>query len=235
MRQKPGSKRSHGEKVVKDIRRATRKQYSAEEMQVAIEALVNADLFSWCAEREIARVTGFIKQRPPDNANAAKRLCMDLTDRLYAADGEIEEMLLVASAEFAVAAVGRSLRWETDQSKFREDIGLFLRGAAQDFGDEILTAIEADLKGTGRPTRADVEALLPALSLRRQHTLPTPSPHPLDTRYVEETRRSQDENVHEFPKSAFSASSSTKNRDLVLQAQRDVSLQAADSDLQRRG
>ena len=31
MRQKPGIKGSHGEKVVKDIRRATRKQYSAEE------------------------------------------------------------------------------------------------------------------------------------------------------------------------------------------------------------
>jgi hypothetical protein len=31
MRQKPGTKQSHGEKVAKDIRRATRKQYSAEE------------------------------------------------------------------------------------------------------------------------------------------------------------------------------------------------------------
>ena len=31
MRQKPGRRKSHGEKVVKDIRRATRKQYSAEE------------------------------------------------------------------------------------------------------------------------------------------------------------------------------------------------------------
>ena len=31
MRQKPGTKQSHGEKVVKDIRRATRKQYTAEE------------------------------------------------------------------------------------------------------------------------------------------------------------------------------------------------------------
>ena len=31
MRQKPGTRKSHGEKVVKDIRRATRKQYSAEE------------------------------------------------------------------------------------------------------------------------------------------------------------------------------------------------------------
>ena len=31
MRQKPGTRKSHGEKVVNDIRRATRKQYSAEE------------------------------------------------------------------------------------------------------------------------------------------------------------------------------------------------------------
>ncbi len=31
MRKKPGTKQSHGERVVKDIRRATRKQYSAEE------------------------------------------------------------------------------------------------------------------------------------------------------------------------------------------------------------
>lgn len=31
MRQKPGTKQSHGEKIVKDIRRASRKQYSAEE------------------------------------------------------------------------------------------------------------------------------------------------------------------------------------------------------------
>jgi len=29
MRQKPGTNQSHGEKVVKDIRRATRRQYSA--------------------------------------------------------------------------------------------------------------------------------------------------------------------------------------------------------------
>ncbi|NQZ47711.1 MAG: hypothetical protein HRT63_09340 [Erythrobacter sp.] len=31
MRQKPGTKQSHGKKVVKDIRRATRQQYLAEE------------------------------------------------------------------------------------------------------------------------------------------------------------------------------------------------------------
>ncbi len=39
MRQKPGTRKSHGEKVVKDIRRATRKQYSAEE-KIRIECPV---------------------------------------------------------------------------------------------------------------------------------------------------------------------------------------------------
>ena len=40
MRRKPGAKQSHGEKVIKDIRRATRKQYSAEEkIGVAFDGL----------------------------------------------------------------------------------------------------------------------------------------------------------------------------------------------------
>jgi len=39
MRQKPGTKQSHGEKVVKDIR-ATRKQYSAEEkIRIVLDGL----------------------------------------------------------------------------------------------------------------------------------------------------------------------------------------------------
>ena len=40
MRQKPGTKQSHFEKVVKDIRRATRKQYSAEEkIRIVLDGL----------------------------------------------------------------------------------------------------------------------------------------------------------------------------------------------------
>ena len=42
MRKKPGTKQSHGEKVVKDIRRATRKQYSAEEkIRIVLDACQN--------------------------------------------------------------------------------------------------------------------------------------------------------------------------------------------------
>ena len=44
MRQKSGTKQSHGEKVVKDIRRATRKQYSAEEkIRIVLDGLKGED------------------------------------------------------------------------------------------------------------------------------------------------------------------------------------------------
>ncbi len=44
MRQKPEPKQSHGEKVVKDIRRATRKQYSAEEkIRIVLDGLKGED------------------------------------------------------------------------------------------------------------------------------------------------------------------------------------------------
>lgn len=163
------------------------------EMREAVEALCKVHLIEWCGDREICRVTGFIKQRPPDNASAAQRLCMDLTDRLYDADNQLENMLLSAAAEFAVAAVARSLRWDKDQAKFRADIGHFLRGTAQDFCEDFLGAIQRELEGAGRPTRTEIEGLLPTLSLYRKDTVSTPSPHPADTRYVDETRRRQDQ------------------------------------------
>ncbi len=44
MRQKPGTKQSHGEKVVRDIRRATRQQYSAEEkIRIVLDGLKGED------------------------------------------------------------------------------------------------------------------------------------------------------------------------------------------------
>ncbi|WP_088635667.1 IS3 family transposase [Phaeobacter sp. 22II1-1F12B] len=53
MRQKPGTKQSHGEKVVKDIRRATRKQYSAEEkIRVVLDGLKGEDSIAELCRRE---------------------------------------------------------------------------------------------------------------------------------------------------------------------------------------
>ena len=55
MRQKSGIKRSHGEKVVKDIRRATRKQYSAKEkIRIVLDGVKGgAALRSCAAVREL--------------------------------------------------------------------------------------------------------------------------------------------------------------------------------------
>ena len=53
MRQKPGTKRSHGEKVVKDIRRATRKHYSAEEkIRIVLDGLKGEDSIAELCRRE---------------------------------------------------------------------------------------------------------------------------------------------------------------------------------------
>ena len=53
MRQKPGARKSHGEKVIKDIRRATRKQYSAEEkIRIVLDGLKGEDSIAELCRRE---------------------------------------------------------------------------------------------------------------------------------------------------------------------------------------
>ena len=53
MRKKPGTNQSHGEKVVKDIRRATRKQYSAEEkIRIVLDGLKGEDSIAELCRRE---------------------------------------------------------------------------------------------------------------------------------------------------------------------------------------
>jgi len=50
MRQKPGTRGSYGGRVVKDIRRATRKQYSAEEkIWIVSDGLKGEDALPSCA------------------------------------------------------------------------------------------------------------------------------------------------------------------------------------------
>ena len=53
MRQKSGTDRSHGEKVVKDIRRATRKRYSAEgKIRIVLDGLKGEDSIAELFRRE---------------------------------------------------------------------------------------------------------------------------------------------------------------------------------------
>lgn len=57
MRQKPGTRQIQGEKVVKDIRRATRKQYATEEkIRIVLDGLKGEDSIAELCRREgIAR------------------------------------------------------------------------------------------------------------------------------------------------------------------------------------
>ena len=53
MRQKPGTNQRHGEKVVKDIHRATRKQRSAEKkIRIVLDGLKAEDSISELCRRE---------------------------------------------------------------------------------------------------------------------------------------------------------------------------------------
>ena len=53
MRQTSGERKSHGEKVVKDIRRATRRQYSAEEkIRIVLDGLKGEDTIAELCRRE---------------------------------------------------------------------------------------------------------------------------------------------------------------------------------------
>ena len=53
MRRKSGTRKSHGEKVVKGIRRATRKQYSAEEkIRVVLDGLKDEDSIAELCRRK---------------------------------------------------------------------------------------------------------------------------------------------------------------------------------------
>mgnify|MGYP001824724558 CR=1 FL=1 len=51
MRQKPGTRKSHGEKIVKDIRRATRKQYSEEEkIRIVLDGLKGEEIIEFSCQ-----------------------------------------------------------------------------------------------------------------------------------------------------------------------------------------
>ena len=53
MRQTSGKRKSHGEKVVKDIRRATRRRYSAEEkIRIVLDGLKGEDTIAELCRRE---------------------------------------------------------------------------------------------------------------------------------------------------------------------------------------
>ncbi|NOD94561.1 transposase [Ruegeria sp. HKCCD4884] len=53
MRKKPGTKQSHGDKVVKNIRRAARKQYTAEEkIRIVQDGLKGEDSIAKLCRRE---------------------------------------------------------------------------------------------------------------------------------------------------------------------------------------
>jgi len=62
MRQTTGTRKSPGEKIVKDIKRATRKHYSSEEkIRIVLDVATISEQFGWLPHSTRAALTGLRK------------------------------------------------------------------------------------------------------------------------------------------------------------------------------
>jgi len=102
MRQESGSRHSESERVVKDIRRKTRKQYSAEEkIRIVLDGLRGEDSIAELCRREgIAQ--GLYYKWSKDFLAGKKRLAGDIVRQ--ANSGEVKDLRHEASELKAVVA-----------------------------------------------------------------------------------------------------------------------------------
>ena len=173
---------------------------SQEQLEEAIERLVSAELIEWSDEDEMVRVVGVHRQRPPENASRVVGLLQDILDLIESVEVEAEDMVLRTLAELCMASVMRSQNWNPEKGeveKLRVALGDFLRRVYQEFDDQLLGAIHAEMERSNKAAKAELGSLLPPLTLQKQDTLSTPSPHPADTRDVDETRRRRERDEYE--------------------------------------
>ena len=105
MRQKPGTKRSHGEKVVKDIRRATRKQYSAEEkIRIVLDGLKGEDSIAELCRREGIAQSLYYSWSKEFLEAGKNRLAGDTARQ--ATSPEVKELRSESAAGLAVVVAG---------------------------------------------------------------------------------------------------------------------------------
>ena len=87
MRQTNGTRRSHGEKIVKDIKRATRKHYSSEEkIRIVLDGLRGEDSIAELCRRE-GISQGIYYKWSKDFLEAGKRRLTGDTARAATTDG----------------------------------------------------------------------------------------------------------------------------------------------------
>lgn len=168
-----------------------------DELDTAIEELTSVVAIEWSDVSETVRIVGFHKQRPPDNASAAKRLCDDFADAIMEADGDDVGMLLGAAAEFAVAAVRRAQSWSADSPdwpKLRQNLAGLLKRLYLEFDADLSSLLAHEVSGANKAIKGEIASLFPSLGMALKDTVSTPSPHPADTR---RRRRDVDEDRDE--------------------------------------
>jgi len=124
MRQNPGTKQSHCEKVVKDIRRATRKQYSAEEkIRIVLDGLKGEDsIAELCWRHPLTSASGadtpFLNNERGSNERPSKRDACFTANPPHHQSNQMRKIL----SQFKPPSVPKSLT--TDNLSYRRALSL---------------------------------------------------------------------------------------------------------------
>ncbi|CUH45422.1 hypothetical protein [Ruegeria atlantica] len=166
------------------------------DIEPIIEQLEQVGLVQFDSEEEFVRITGFLRQRPPENASRAFSLAMDLS---YTSplEGMRADMLLGGVAELAVGAIQRAQNWKQDSSdwpKLRGTVQSLLNTTWQQYGDALCEHLTCELDTASVATKAEIGSLFAPFLAFGRDTVSTPSAHPIDTRDVDETILKRDEN-----------------------------------------
>ena len=169
----------------------------ADEFRVVLKQLVDAELIEWCEDEELLRIVGCFSQRPPQNPSTVVSHVADFEALLATYDST--ELILRAIAEFAVAAIGKAASWKPDTlASVRVTLGLFLRATWQEHEDELAKALLSEAETAKKAVMAELDSLMPALSMTRRDTVPTPCPDRADIRRRRRDEdEDEDENEHE--------------------------------------
>lgn len=166
------------------------------DIEPVIERLSEVGLIQFDEDEEYVRIIGFLRQRPPENASRAFSLAMDLSHDAPL-EGIRADMHVGGVAELAVGSLQRAQNWKTESSdwpKLRDTIQSLLNSTWQQYRDALCQHLTTELETASVATNAEIGSLFAPFLAYRQDTLSAPSPHPVDTRDVDETIPRRDEN-----------------------------------------
>jgi hypothetical protein len=154
---------------------------SVPELEACIEELVRVGLIEFDTEEQVVRIVAwFHKKNCPENASRM----ISLVREYQSIENDSPAMLLSSVSEFVVGAVRRAQSWDStspDWDKLRASFKEFMRQTYQDYGNDFLEALAAEVLAAGKAVRAEICSLFPLCEETLVAAEGAPCPHPEDT------------------------------------------------------